>query len=126
GEARPYATLPNVLVLAHHSHDPSFPSDHAVMAGAVAAGVFLVSRRLGLLAALAAVVMAFGRVYSVAPYPEGVLAGLVVGAVVSLFGFALVRGLLVWLLTLAERTPLRPVFTAAQQTTNAPPEPLAR
>lgn len=117
GEPRPYATLPNLLVLAHHSHDPSFPSDHAVMAGAVAAAVFLVSRRLGLLAAVAAVVMAFARVYIAAHYPKDVLAGLGVGAVVSLLGFWLVRRILLWLLSLAERTPLRPLVTTAPQNT---------
>lgn len=113
GEPRPYTTLPHLLVLAHYSHDPSFPSDHAVMAGAVAAAVFLVHRRLGLLALLAAAVMAFSRVYIAAHYPWDVLAGLILGAAVSLLGFRLVRRLLVWLLTLAERTPLRPVLTTA-------------
>lgn len=112
-EPRPYATLQNIVVLAHHSHDPSFPSDHAVMAGAVTAGLFLVSKRLGWLAALAAVVIAFSRVYIAAHYPQDVAAGLVVGAVVSLLGFWVVRRLLVWLVELAERTPLRPVLTTA-------------
>ena len=62
-EPRPYTNLSGLLVLAHHSHDPSFPSDHAVMAGAVAAGLFLVNRALGWVAAIAAAVMAFARVY---------------------------------------------------------------
>ncbi|WP_033288087.1 phosphatase PAP2 family protein [Amycolatopsis jejuensis] len=115
GEPRPYTTLQNILVLAHRSHDPSFPSDHAVMAGAVAAGLFLVSRRLGWLAALAAVVMAFSRVYIAAHYPQDVAAGLAVGAAVSLLGFWLVRRLLVWLVELAERTLLRPVLTTASR-----------
>lgn len=113
GEPRPYTTLQHIVVLAHRSHDPSFPSDHAGMAGAVTAGLFLVSRRLGWLAALAAVVMAFARVYIAAHYPQDVAAGLLVGAVVSLLGFWLVRRLLVWLVELAERTPLRPVLTTA-------------
>jgi membrane-associated phospholipid phosphatase len=120
-EPRPYATPTNILVLAHHSHDPSFPSDHAVMAGAAAAGVFLVNRRLGLFAALAAAVMAFTRVYIAAHYPQDVVAGLLVGAAVSLLGFLLVRRTLVWLLALGERTPLRPVLTAAPRPTLAAP-----
>lgn len=111
-EPRPYTVLPHLLVLAHYSPDPSFPSDHAVMAGAVAAAVFMVSRCLEVLGVLAAVVMAFSRVYIAAHYPQDVLAGLVVGATVSLLGFWLVRRLLVWLLTLAERTPLRPLLAA--------------
>ncbi|GAB3394107.1 phosphatase PAP2 family protein [Amycolatopsis echigonensis] len=126
GEPRPYTTLGNVLVLAHRSHDPSFPSDHAVMAGAVAAALFLVSRRLGWLAALAAVVMAFSRVYIAAHYPQDVAAGLAVGAVVSLLGFWLVRQMLVWLVQFAERTPLRLVLTTAPPpTAPTPAEPMA-
>ena len=67
-EARPYAVLPHILVLAHCSTDPSFPSDHAVLAGAVAAGLWLVNRRLGNVAVLAAAAMAFARVYIGAHY----------------------------------------------------------
>ncbi|GAA3792351.1 phosphatase PAP2 family protein [Amycolatopsis tucumanensis] len=115
GEARPYAAMPGVLVLAHRSTDPSFPSDHAVMAGAVTAGLFLVRRSLGVIAAVAAVVMAFSRVYIAAHYPGDVLAGLVLGAVVSLAGYLVVRRPLEWLLRLAERSPLRPLLTTAPQ-----------
>lgn len=111
GEPRPYATLPDLVVLAQRSTDPAFPSDHAVMAGAVTAGLFLVSRRLGWISALAAVVLAFSRVYIAAHYPWDVAAGLVFGAVVSLLGFLVVRRILVWLVELAERTRLRPVLT---------------
>ncbi|MGW4528814.1 phosphatase PAP2 family protein [Amycolatopsis sp. NPDC004378] len=117
GEPRPYATLPNIVVLAHRSLDPSFPSDHAVMAGAVAGGLFLINRRLGALTALAAVLMAFSRVYIAAHYPQDVIAGLAVGAAVSLAGFWLVRHVLMWLVELAERTPLRPVLTATPRPT---------
>jgi len=46
-EPRPYTTLPHLFVLAARSSDFSFPSDHATMAGAVAAGLFLVSAPLG-------------------------------------------------------------------------------
>ncbi|GHE83828.1 undecaprenyl-diphosphatase [Amycolatopsis deserti] len=114
GEPRPYTAIPGILVLAHRSTDPSFPSDHAVMAGAVTAGLFLVHRRLGLLAAAAAIVMAFSRVYIAAHYPRDVLAGLVLGAVVTLLGFLLVRRPLEWLLRAAERSPLRPFVTAVR------------
>ena len=44
---RPYQTHPWLLVLASRTSDFSFPSDHAVMAGAVAAGLLLVSRLTG-------------------------------------------------------------------------------
>ena len=37
-ERRPFTVFPHALVLVHRSTDASFASDHAVMAGAVAAG----------------------------------------------------------------------------------------
>jgi membrane-associated phospholipid phosphatase len=90
-EPRPYATHPGLLVLATHSSDGSFPSDHAVMAGAAAAGLWLASRALGLIAAVAAVAMAFSRVYIAAHYPWDVVAGLVFGVLVALLGWLLLR-----------------------------------
>jgi undecaprenyl-diphosphatase len=112
-EPRPYSTLPDIVVLAHRGLDPSFPSDHAVMAGAVAAGLFLVNRGLGGLAAAAAVLMAFARVYIGAHYPHDVAAGLVVGAAVSLLGYLVLRPVLGWGLTVLDRTKLRPLLTSA-------------
>jgi hypothetical protein len=54
GGPRPYTALRKILVLTQRSQDPSFPNDHAVIAvDAVMAGLFLVKRRLGALAALA-------------------------------------------------------------------------
>ncbi len=53
-EQRPYDALPGILVLATPTTDPGFPSDHATVVGAVTAGLFLVNRRLGWVAALVA------------------------------------------------------------------------
>jgi membrane-associated protein len=82
-EARPYTALPHILVLADRSTDPSFPSDHATMAGAVAVGLWFVSHRLSVVAAVAAVLMAFTRVYIGAHYPADVAAGLLLGGIVA-------------------------------------------
>jgi undecaprenyl-diphosphatase len=106
GEARPYATLPHVLVLVSRTTDFSFPSDHAVMAGAVAGGVLLVDRRLGVVVALAAVLMAFARVYVGAHYPGDVLAGLALGFGVAVGSHLLVRRPALALVRAANRTPL--------------------
>jgi membrane-associated phospholipid phosphatase len=109
-EPRPYTTLSGILVLADHSADPSFPSDHATMAGAVAAGLLLVSWRLGLLAVAAAAVMGFARIYIGAHYPLDVLAGFTVGATVTLLSYLLARRPIAAGLTALDRTPLRPLL----------------
>lgn len=106
GETRPCNALHDIVVL-HCNTDAGFPSDHTVMAGAATVGLWLVHRNLGALAALAACAMAFARVYVGAHYPQDVLAGFALGAVVSLAGYALARPLLRWLLTVVARTPLR-------------------
>jgi membrane-associated phospholipid phosphatase len=103
---RPYAVLPDILVLAQRGSDPSFPSDYAMLAGAVIAGLSLVSGRLGAVALLAAAVMAFAGVYIGADYPLDVLAGLAVGNAVSVIGFWATRPILVRLLRRAEEIRL--------------------
>lgn len=90
-EARPYDGHPHVLVLVARTTDWSFPSDHSVMAGAVAVGLLLVSRRLGLIAVAAAVLMAFARVYVAAHYPWDVVAGLGFGGAVAFLSWFLLR-----------------------------------
>jgi undecaprenyl-diphosphatase len=111
---RPYAVLPDILVLVQRSSDPSFPSDYAVLAGAVASGLWLVSGRLGAVAAVAAAVMAFAGVYIGALYTHDALAGLAVGNAVSVIGFWATRPVLVRLLRRAEEIRLvRPLLTVA-------------
>jgi undecaprenyl-diphosphatase len=112
-ETRPYDTLTGILVLATPTTDPGFPSDHATMAGAVTAGLFLVNRKLGLVAGLAAALMAFSRVYIAAHYPLDVAAGLLLGAAVSLAGWALLRRVLIRAVERMQATRLRPLLVAA-------------
>lgn len=90
-EPRPYAVHPAALVLVDRTSDWSFPSDHSVMAGAAAVGLVLVSRRLGAVTAVAALLMAVARVYVGAHFPLDVVAGLCLGGLVSGLGWLLVR-----------------------------------
>lgn len=111
-EPRPYTVLPHVLLLVPRTTDFAFPSDHAVMAGAVAAGLWWVDRRLGIVATIAAVLMAFARVYVGAHYPGDVLVGLALGALVTAMGLVVVRPLLVRLVRALGRTRLGPLLVA--------------
>lgn len=117
GEVRPCNAMHDIVVL-HCNTDAGFPSDHAVMAGAATVGLWLVSRQLGLLAVVASILMGFARIYVGAHYPQDVLAGFALGAVVGLVGFVLARPLLRRVLTLVSRTPLRALVTASSTTVN--------
>ncbi|WP_405496726.1 phosphatase PAP2 family protein [Streptomyces sp. NBC_00096] len=63
--------------------DWSFPSNHAALAFAAAVALLFVSRRLGAVALVAAVLMAVSRVWVGVHYPHDVLAGCLVGALVA-------------------------------------------
>jgi undecaprenyl-diphosphatase len=88
GERRPCRTLSFIEAIGKCGKSSSFPSDHAVAAGAVIVGLFLVTR--GLLAwvgALTALLIAFSRLYLGVHYPHDTLAGLALGVGVSLAGW---------------------------------------
>jgi membrane-associated phospholipid phosphatase len=92
--------------------DYSFPSDHTTFAVALAVGLWLVRRELGIIAVVLAAVEAYSRVYLGQHYPHDVLAGAVLGTVVLLVGWQLARRPLTRLLTLLLDTPLRPLLTS--------------
>lgn len=93
--------------------DYSFPSDHTVIAFALAVGLWIVSRRLGVVAVILAAIEGFSRVYLGQHYPHDVLAGAVVSTVVLVLGWALLRRPLIGLVAALEATPLRPLLTSA-------------
>ncbi|MFJ8058151.1 phosphatase PAP2 family protein [Streptomyces sp. NPDC096142] len=84
-ESRPCRSLRVVTLEAcPASGDWSFPSNHATIAAAAAVALFFVSRRLGAVAAVAALAMALSRVWVGVHYPHDVVAGLAVGALLAL------------------------------------------
>ncbi len=93
---RPFVSHHAILLLAP-SHDPSFPSDHATFGAAVAVALALAARRIGLVAIVMAVLLAFARVYTGEHYVSDVVAGVIIGGacavVVTLF-----VGRIAWLL----------------------------
>lgn len=111
-EPRPYRTLHHVLVLVARVQDPSMPSDHAIVAGAVATGILIYSWRLGLVATVFGLALAFDRVYVGAHYPADVMVGLVIGAAVALLLYRVARLPLTAFLALISRTPLRGLVLA--------------
>ncbi|MFF5025205.1 phosphatase PAP2 family protein [Streptomyces collinus] len=91
-ENRPCQGLPfHTLEVCPGTGDWSFPSNHTAIAVAAAVALFFVSRRLGAVAALCAVAMAVSRVWIGVHYPHDVLAGAVVGGLVSFLVMGVLR-----------------------------------
>ena len=118
--ARPYAVVQHVEVLVTRSHDASFPSDHSIVAGSAAAGLWLVAhfggkanRVAAIVGTLLALFVAFSRVYVGAHYPGDVVAGLGVGAAIALLGWLAVRRPFTWaVVSLARQDFIRPLIAA--------------
>lgn len=120
GRLRPYDVLAHVEVLVPRANDFTFPSDHATAAGAVICGLFLAKRwRLAWSALVVGAFLAFARVYVGAHYPGDVLAGLVLGAVVTAALFPLATSMLSFLTRAIDAAPLWPLV-AARSTHAAP------
>src|SRR5262245_33968452 len=82
---RPFAAHPaDVHLLGPTTVDPSFPSDHAAAAFAIAVAVFMVSRRVGGVFLVLATAVGLSRIALGLHYPSDVLAGAVVGTVAAL------------------------------------------
>ena len=110
-EGRPYTAHQHALLLVSRTSDFSFPSDHAVMAGAVAAGLLLVTPRHWWVAGLA-VLMACDRVYVGAHYPGDVVAGLAFGAGIVVLGWWALQRPLVAVAERARAGRMRPLLVS--------------
>lgn len=117
---RPYIAMPHAEVLVARSTDFSFPSDHAVTAGAAAAGLWIIARYSGTatraiaaVGTLLALLLAFARVYVGAHYPSDVAAGLLIGAAIAVVGWLLLNAVLTAVVTrIAAYQPLRPLVAS--------------
>lgn len=113
-EIRPCSAMPHVTTVqpCPGLTDYSFPSDHTTLITALAVGLWLIDRRLGVIAVAAALLEGFTRVYLGQHYPHDVAAALLLATAVMLIGWPLARRVLLSLLRLVTRTPLRPLITA--------------
>jgi undecaprenyl-diphosphatase len=74
----------HVHLFVSHSSDPSFPSDHATAAFAIAIALLLRNRRIGWVAVTMATVISISRVAVGVHYPSDVLGGAVIGTMAAL------------------------------------------
>ena len=109
---RPCHALHGVQTLLTCSSDYSMPSDHCVIAGAITAGLFLVNRRLGAVAVVLSLLLAFSRVYVGVHYPSDTVVGLVLGAVVCLVAVLALRPVTEIAVRHLSRGPLRRLVVA--------------
>jgi membrane-associated phospholipid phosphatase len=114
-EPGPYVAHPAALLLVAPATGFSFPSDHAVVAGAVAAGVLVYDRRLGWATAVAALLLAADRVYVGANYPGDVVAGLTLGGTVAWLSWLTVSRPLTWVVSWLRSTRLRRLMLSARR-----------
>jgi undecaprenyl-diphosphatase len=111
---RPFESHSGVHLFVAPSGDPSFPSDHATGAFAIAVSLYLRSRRVGLIALAMAAVVALARVAVGVHYPADVIGGALVGTTAALLLW--IEPLRGWLSRLAdlagslyERAAVRPL-----------------
>ncbi|MEV7125000.1 phosphatase PAP2 family protein [Streptomyces sp. NPDC093260] len=120
-EPRPCRALPHDFLIeaCPPVDDYAFPSNHTTVAFAFVAALFLINRRLGQVALLAAVVMGASRVYVGAHYPHDVGVGALVGTVVSLLVVLAARRFCQPLVQRLRDGALRPLLTAAAPSRHA-------
>ena len=88
---RPYDVINGLTILVPPESNFSFPSGHANSSFAAALALTLAFGKRGALAYIPAVLIAFSRCYVGVHYPSDVLAGMLVGTLVSLAVYLLLR-----------------------------------
>ena len=113
---RPFVAHPHdTVLLVARSNEPSFPSDHAVAAFAIAFVVAFVGRLMGAVFLAAATLIAVSRVIAGLHYPGDILGGAAIGLISAIVVFWLGADHLAPVVRLASRItdPLvRPAWRA--------------
>ncbi|MFA6476623.1 MAG: phosphatase PAP2 family protein [Candidatus Paceibacterota bacterium] len=81
---RPFEVYAHLKPLFTTAQGDAFPSGHATFIGALAVGVFLQRKKLGLIFILGAVLVAAARVLAHVHWPADVIAGLLFGALIAI------------------------------------------
>jgi undecaprenyl-diphosphatase len=118
---RPFVSHPGQLdLLTSHQANGSFASDHATFTMAVAIGLLLVNRKLGLVAGGLAAAEGFLRVFMGVHYPSDVVGGYALGTATVLLLAPLAMAVLVPLTRSAARTAAAPLIVAQERTARRP------
>lgn len=80
GRVRPYLAVKGIeAIVPPNIQDGSFPSSHTAISFAIAASIFAVHQGWGIVAFVAACLVAFGRVAAGMHYPSDILGGIAIG-----------------------------------------------
>ena len=85
---RPFEVYANLKPLFTTARGDAFPSGHATFMGALAMGVFLQRKKLGLIFILGAILVAIARVLAHVHWTTDVIAGLLFGPLVAIIVWA--------------------------------------
>lgn len=82
---RPCWINPQIPLLIPNPSDFSFPSGHSLHSFAGAVSIWYANRKWGIFAFILAGIIAFSRLYLFVHYPSDVVAGIVLGIIVTVF-----------------------------------------